>query len=144
MEAIESGLVKIPRIPVDDDAESFDVKWRAIYANAKPKKVTREELPGLLEDSLASLYADWVLEYDRWRKAGRRTPPVFIVVANNISNARALYDYIGGYERINKSGRTEFVRGVFGEFSNVEHDGTGWMDTRSPCSCTPSSTARTR
>ncbi len=129
MEAIESGLVKIPRIPVDDDAESFDVKWRAIYANAKPKKVTREELPGLLEDSLASLYADWVLEYDRWRKAGRRTPPVFIVVANNISNARALYDYIGGYERIDESGRTEYVRGVFAEFSNVEHDGTGWMDT---------------
>ena len=90
MEAIESGLVKIPRIPVDDDAESFDVKWRAIYANAQPKKVTREELPGLLDDALKSLYADWTQEHGRWLKAGRRTPPVFIVVANSIANARAL------------------------------------------------------
>jgi len=129
LEAIESGLVKIPRLPVDDDAESFDVKWRAIYANAKPKKVTREELPGLLEDALTSLQADWWLEWERWRKAGRRTPPVFIVVANSIPNARALYDYIGGYERTDESGRTEYVRGALAEFSNVEHDGTGWKET---------------
>ncbi|MDE0139495.1 MAG: DEAD/DEAH box helicase family protein [bacterium] len=129
MEAIESGLVKIPRLPVDDDAESFDVKWRAIYANAKPKKVTREELPGLLEDALTSLQADWWLEWERWRKAGRRTPPVFIVVANSIPNARALYEYIGGYERTDESGRTEYVRGALAEFSNVEHDGTGWKET---------------
>ena len=129
MEAIESGLVKIPRIPVDDDAESFDVKWRAIYANAKPKKVTRQELPGLLDDALKSLYADWWLEHERWLKAGRRTPPVFIVVANSIPNARALYDYIGGYEREDESGRTEYVRGELAEFSNVRHEGTGWKKT---------------
>ena len=129
MEAIESGLVKIPRLPVDDDAESFDVKWRAIHANAKPKRVTRDELPGLLEDALQSLYADWLQEYGRWLKAGRRTPPVFIVVANSITNARALYDYIGGYEREDKSGRTEYVRGELAEFSNVRHEGTGWNET---------------
>lgn len=129
MEAIESGLVKIPRIPVDDDAETFDVKWRAIYANAKPKTVTQEELPGLLEDALRSLYFDWVLEKDRWRKAGRRTPPVFIVVANSIANARALYEWIGGYERTDDSGRTEYVPGALGEFSNVELGGKGWNQT---------------
>ena len=129
MEAIESGLVKIPRLPVDDDAESFDVKWRAIYANAKPKTVTEEELPGLLDDALKSLYADWVLEWDRWRKAGRRTPPVFIVVANSISNARALYDYIGGYERTDEEDRTEYVPGALGEFTNVELGGKGWKET---------------
>lgn len=129
MEAIESGLVKIPRLPVDDDAEGFDVKWRAIYANAKPKKVTREELPGLLEDSLHSLYFDWALEWERWRKAGRRTPPVLIVVANSISNARALYDYIGGYERTDESGRTEYVVGALAELSNVRLSSVGWKDT---------------
>ena len=131
MEAIESGLVKIPRLPVDDDAEGFDVKWRALYRNAKPKKVTRHSLPGLLEDALTSLQADWWLEWERWRKAGRRTPPVFIVVANSISNARALYEYIGGYERTDPhSGRTEYVKGrTSGEFSNVRLDGTGWKET---------------
>ena len=129
MEAIESGLVKIPRIPVDDDAESVDVKWRAIHANAKPKKVTREELPGLLEDAMRSLYFDWVLEWDRWRQAGRRTPPVFIVVANSISHAKALYEHIGGYERTNESGRTEYVAGALAEFSNVRLSGAGWKET---------------
>ncbi|MCY4371838.1 MAG: DEAD/DEAH box helicase family protein [bacterium] len=129
LEAIESGLVKIPRLPVDDDAESFDVKWRAIYANAKPKKVTREELPGLLEDSLHSLYFDWVLEWKRWRDAGRRTPPVLIVVANSIFNARALYDYIGGYERTDESGRTEYVVGALAELSNVRLSSAGWKET---------------
>ena len=129
MEAIESGLVKIPRLPVDDDTEGFDVKWRAIHANAKPKRVTREELPGLLEDALQSLYIDWVLEWERWRKAGRRTPPVFIVVANSISNARALYEYIGGYEHTDEEGRTEYVRGALAEFSNVRLSGIGWKET---------------
>lgn len=130
MEAIESGLVKIPRLPVDDDAEGFDVKWRALYANSKPKRATREELPGLLDDALKSLYIDWAREWYRWRRAGRRTPPVFIVVANSISNARALYEYIGGYERTDRrSGRTEYVKGVLAEFSNVELDATGWKDT---------------
>ena len=129
MEAIESGLVKIPRLPVDDDAEGFDVKWRAIHANAKPKTVTREELPGLLEDALQSLYIDWALEWERWRKAGRRTPPVFIVVANSITNARALYEHIGGYERTDEEGRTEYVRGALAEFSNVRLSGIGWKET---------------
>ncbi len=129
MEAIESGLVKIPRLPVDDDAEGFDVKWRALYANSKPKKVTREQLPGLLDDALKSLYIDWCLEWERWRKAGRRTPPVFIVVANSISNAKALYEYIGGYERTDGSGRTEYVKGELAEFSNIRLEGTDWKDT---------------
>ncbi len=129
LEAIESGLVKIPRLPVDDDAEGFDVKWRALYKHAKPKTVTREKLPGLLEDALTSLYADWWLEWERWRKAGRRTPPVFIVVANSIANARALYEYIGGYERTDQqSGRTEYVRGALAEFSNIRLEGTGWKE----------------
>jgi len=82
-----------------------------------------------LEDALTSLYADWVLEWDRWRRAGRRTPPVFIVVANSISNARAVYDYIGGYERTDESGRTEYVRGALEDFSNVRTRGTGWKET---------------
>ena len=129
MEVIDSGLVKIPRLPVDDDAEGFDVKWRALHANAKLKTVTREDLPGLLEDALQSLYIDWVLEWERWRKAGRRTPPVFIVVANSISNARALYEYIGGYERTDEEGRTEYVRGALAEFSNVRLSGIGWKET---------------
>ena len=129
MEAIESGLVKIPRLPVDDDAEGFDVKWRALYANSVPKTVKREELPGLLEDALGSLYFDWAREWDRWRRAGRRTPPVFIVVANSISNARALYDYIGGYERTDEEGRTEYVVGRWGDLSNVRLGGAGWKET---------------
>ncbi|MDE0644163.1 MAG: DEAD/DEAH box helicase family protein [bacterium] len=130
LEAIESGLVKIPRLPMEDDAKSFDLKWRALYANANPKKVTRTELPGLLDDALKSLYIDWAKEWARWRRAGRRTPPVFIVVANSISNAQALYDYIGGYELVDKeSGRIEYVAGKLAEFSNVELEGRGWKQT---------------
>ena len=129
MEAIESGLVKIPRLPVDDDTEGFDVKWRSLYDNSVPKKVTSTQLPGLLDDAMTSLYIDWCKEWERWRKAGRRTPPVFIVVANSIANARALYDYISGYERVDSSGRTEYVTGALAEFSNVRLSGIGWKQT---------------
>ena len=86
-------------------------------------------MPGLLEDALQSLYIDWVQEWERWRKAGRRTPPVFIVVANSISHARALYEHMGGYERTDESGRTEYVAGALAEFSNVRLSGTGWKET---------------
>ena len=99
----------------------------------------------MLEDALQSLYIDWALEWERWRKAGRRTPPVFIVVANSITNARALYEHIGGYERTDEEGRTEYVRGALAEFSKRPAEaGSAGRRHRLPCSCTRSSTATTR
>ena len=65
MDAIESGIVKTPRLPVLDDAVSGDMpKYRALYENlpknALPKKGRRksgneldpEELPELLRGAL--------------------------------------------------------------------------------------------
>ena len=39
MDAIESGLVKVPRIPIDDDTRYDETVWRKIYTNTKPKKL---------------------------------------------------------------------------------------------------------
>ena len=45
MDGIESGLVKIPRVPVDDDSDERDVAWRNLYRNTNPKTIRGDAAP---------------------------------------------------------------------------------------------------
>ncbi|AMV38779.1 BPTD_3080 family restriction endonuclease [Planctomyces sp. SH-PL62] len=114
MDAIESGIVKIPRVPVADNAMTGDYpKYRDLWVYIRDglKDVRRGPadantpplLPGLLEGALKSLYghyarkfADW--EADEESRANGGTPPVFIVVCNNTNVSKAVFDYVSGYE----------------------------------------------
>ena len=53
-----------------------------------------------------------------------RGAPVFIVVCNNTSTSKLVYDHIAGYER-EESGRTVLIDGKLPLFRNVEEDGAG-------------------
>ncbi|MDE0664783.1 MAG: DEAD/DEAH box helicase family protein [Acidimicrobiaceae bacterium] len=52
MDSIESGLVKIPQVPVEDDSVGERVQWRNLYANTTPKKVKRDAVPTELNRAL--------------------------------------------------------------------------------------------
>ena len=102
MDSIESGLVKIPQVPVDDDSDAGDVKWRNLYANTTPRRVRREAVPAELKRALDALYRSYEQKHDLWMdpddpEMRMPTPPVLIVVANNISNATAIAEHIAGW-----------------------------------------------
>ena len=116
MDAIESGIVKIPRVPVADNASDDDLPvFRNLWENIKtkmPKKgrgrnaaaLDPMRLPTELLTALDALYADYEQTYERWRAASKPSPPVFIVVCNNTSTSKLVHDYISGFERTDPDG----------------------------------------
>ena len=136
IDAIEAGLVKVPRVPVADDAMQGEAPtyrdlWVRIRDHLPKKGRTREaaaggrepRLPAELEGALQSLYANYEQYYRRWETdvetRGRgRTPPVFIVVCNNTSVSKLVHDYVAGWEKTLPDGRTVWVPGKLRLFSN--------------------------
>ena len=119
IDAVESGLVKIPRVPVDDQSIDADgrpthlhPRYRNIYLHNQKREITAPLAPEVGEP-LHQLYAHYAEDtLPVYAENGR--PPVMIVVANTIKNATALHRYIAGYKdgRIWKPGNLEI-------FSNV-------------------------
>ncbi len=128
MDSIESGLVKIPQVPVDDDSASERVQWRNLYANTTPKTVKRDSVPAELDRALAALYRSYEQKFNQWMHPDdpdktMPTPPVFIVVANNIANATAVADHIAGWAEKRSDGSTEYHEGACPLFANYRTDG---------------------
>lgn len=115
IDAIESGIVKVPRVPVSDDAVSGEQPtYRDLWLRIRdelPKKGRKTDaiggepkLPIELEGALQSLYSNYKRSYDRWERqdrarSGGSTPPVFIVVCNNTNVSKMVFDYIAGWEK---------------------------------------------
>lgn len=137
MDAIESGIVKVPRLPVDDDAHSQLVTYLHLYEHVKdhprwPRKVSMSSLPPAgsweppeaLEGALRSLYKSYEAAYRDWEerlKPFDEPPPVMIVVTPNTLVSKLLYDWIAGYE-VESDGETRHIPGHLPLFSNVEDD----------------------
>ena len=127
MESIESGLVKVPRVPCDDDTNAEQTIWRNLHKNTKPKTIQPDGVPlqEPLAGAMSAVYSDYERVFQIWENTNMKTPPVMIVVANNITAASALYDWISGTE-----GRGQTFRaGNLPLFSNVREDGSGWHRT---------------
>lgn len=118
IEAIEAGLTKIPRVPVDDDSDQDEPVFRELYQNAEPKRIDPDNPPEVVRELLNTMHRHYQSTEAAIGEGG--TPPVMIVVVNSIQNANALYQYIAGGER---DGR--WMPGQFEEFSNVESDRSG-------------------
>ena len=120
MDAIESGLVKVPRVPVDDDTAASSTAWRRLYEATPHKRLPKRSddpaavLPEPLNGALEASVREWRATHLRTRDH-QPTPPVMIVVANTVANAVALYEHIAGLEE--PGGR--LLEGRFEEFSNV-------------------------
>jgi type III restriction enzyme len=132
VEAIESGIVKIPRVPVDDNATTPDVRFLNLWPGIKdglPKKsrregtVTPDQMPGLLEGAFNALYNSYARAFAAWENSDAQKygepAPVFIVVCNNTTVSKMVYDYIAGWEKPLNDYQKVWVPGRLALFSNI-------------------------
>jgi len=145
IDAIECGIVKVPRVPVSDDSMASELPtYRNIWALIRehlPKKGrgTKDEsgggtnLPKELEGALYSLYGNYEKYYRKWEqnteaRAKGQTPPVFIVVCNNTNVSKLVYDWISGWGKKLSDDSTVVVPGNLPIFRNSD-DGDNWLST---------------
>lgn len=136
IDAIESGIVKVPRVPIAEDSMTGEMPtyrdlWTRIRDKLPKKGRSKSEygeepkIPLQLEGALQSLYSNYVKTYEAWNAdkdalAKGNTPPVFIVVCNNTSVSRMVYNYIAGWDKTIDEETTVPVPGKLKLFSNVE------------------------
>ncbi|WP_295431961.1 BPTD_3080 family restriction endonuclease [uncultured Thiodictyon sp.] len=138
IDAIESGIVKVPRVPVADNTDQQESPvyrrlWDAIGkqlpsgTRAKKAEAQTPQLPKELEGALHHLYSDYAKSYAGYQvktAAGwDLMPPVYIVVCSNTQVSKLVFDWIAGYEKALNGGETVIVPGQLPIFSNVERHG---------------------
>jgi type III restriction enzyme len=134
MDAIECGIVKLPRVPVADNIPGDEVPvFRNLWEHIRkemPKKGRGKtdgldplKLPTKLCAALDALYKHYKETYDVWRQAGTKAPPCFIVVCNNTSTSKLVFDYISGFTRTDENGAEKTIEGKFELFRNFDEHG---------------------
>ena len=107
-DAIESGLVKTPRVVIRDDGRlSRDYKSRFYHIYNDPEvkdDITRkaeahEPLPDLVAKGYYFLGKDWLEWVNKWKESSHKTPPVMITVANRVETA-ARIEYAFNHKKI--------------------------------------------
>ena len=105
VDAIESGIVKIPRVPVDDNTGALIPKYFRLWEHinqqlpasqrqtarrrAKPEAVLREA-----EGALATLASEWKRTYEAFVQAASPVPPALIVVCDNTDLSKLVHEHI--------------------------------------------------
>ena len=134
MDAIECGIVKLPRVPVADNIPGEEMPrfrnlWEHIRTRmpkkgrGKAKTLDPLSLPVELQTALEALYGHYQKTFDLWQENGIRVPPCFIVVCNNTSTSKLVYDYISGFQRVNEDGSTTLENGRLALFRNFDEHG---------------------
>ena len=119
VEAIEAGLTKIPKVPVDDDSINEEPIYRDLYEKTHPKKIPLNDVQPNIKLLLEEIHRDYTENFEiKYSKINKT--PVFLVVANTVENATALFGYLSGYKD-NKE--KKWVKGAFGVFSNIDDHG---------------------
>ena len=102
VDAIEAGIVKIPRAPVSDNLSVEQIPiYRDIYNQTKDTKgpFSEHRINSDLESALQTMYDDYDRENREWEMHRSDSKvPTFVVVANTIRNASGLFRYIAGFE----------------------------------------------
>jgi type III restriction enzyme len=139
MDAIESGIVKVPRVPVDDNADTPSVLHLRLWDHVGtelPKRKAKATAAGgpwvpppTLESALLSLHRSYEKSFNRWQadlEQHGEPPPVFIVVCPNTVVSKLVYDWIGGVDVERPDGSMIPKPGHLELLSNVDAAG-GWM-----------------
>lgn len=121
VDAIESGIVKIPRIPVDDNSgqpipkyfhiwktinESLPASERATQRRKpKPESVFREA-----EGALATLAGEWKKTFKEFRDSDYPVPPAMICVCDNTDLAELIFEYISGEKIVEDKSSKKKIR----------------------------------
>ena len=134
MDAIECGIVKLPRVPVadnipDGEMPRFRNLWQHIRTRmpkkgrGKVKTLDPLSLPVELQTALQALYGHYRQTFELWEKARITVPPCFIIVCNNTSTSKLVYDFVSGFRRENEDGTTTFENGRLSLFRNFNEHG---------------------
>ena len=140
MDAIECGIVKLPRVPVADNIPGGEMpKFRNLWEHIRedmPKKGRGKvshldplSLPVELQTALEALYGHYQKTFEMMQEDGFALPPCFIVVCNNISTSKLVHDYISGFHRVNDDGSTTFHNGRLGAVQELRR---GWQQVPPP------------
>lgn len=116
VDAIESGIVKIPRLPVSDTTGRPEPRYFKLWENIKSDLAPADFLPGRArkpkpevvyrqaEPALQKLASQWAERFKYITEAtpGQvQAPPVLIVVCDNTEIAEVFYRRISGEEPLN-------------------------------------------
>ena len=134
MDAIECGIVKLPRVPVADNISGSEMpKFHNLWEHIRkdmPKKGREKstaldplKIPVPLQTALQALYGHYEKTFTLWQNAGIEVAPCFIVVCNNTSTSKLIYDYIAGFNRKNSDGSTTLENGRLELFRNFDDYG---------------------
>ncbi|HED12577.1 MAG TPA: restriction endonuclease, partial [Gammaproteobacteria bacterium] len=134
MDAIECGIVKLPRVPVAENIPGNEMPmfrnlWEHIRKDmpkkgrGKAKTLDPLSLPVRLQTALEALYGHYQKTYQLWEDAGVPVPPCFIVVCNNTSTSKLVYDFISGFYRQNDDGSETLENGRLPLFQNYDEHG---------------------
>ncbi len=134
MDAIECGIVKLPRVPVaenipGDDMPMFRNLWENIRKDMPKKGRGKSEsldplaLPARLQTALQALYGHYEKTFKLWEEARISVPPCFIIVCNNTSTSKLVYDFISGFQRQTEDGSSTLENGRLALFRNFDEHG---------------------
>lgn len=137
MDAIECGIVKLPRVPVMDnvpggDTPMFRNLWDELQKDpiklpkkgrASGQKLDPQKLPSPLLTAIDALYGHYEKTYAAWKESGIGVDPVFIVVCNNTATSKLVHDYIAGYAVEDEDGNVTQFKGKCELFRNFDPDG---------------------
>ncbi|HVX04521.1 MAG TPA: DEAD/DEAH box helicase family protein [Rhodanobacteraceae bacterium] len=133
MDAIECGIVKLPRVPVSDNIPGNEVPvYRNLWDHIRkdmPKKGRGKaasldplKLPVMLQTALEALYGHYEKVFETWRDKVR-VPPCFIIVCQNTAVSKLVYDFVSGFDRPNEDGEIKYIPGRFELFRNADEYG---------------------
>ena len=133
MDAIESGIVKLPRVPVAENIPGAEMPiyrnlWEHIRKDmpkkgrGKQKNLDPLKLPTRLQSALQALYGHYEKTFELWRKSGVGIPPCFIIVCQNTAISKLVYDYVSGFYQESNEGVERLRNGALPLFRNYDEN----------------------
>ncbi len=134
MDAIESGIVKLPRVPIADNIQRDDMpRYRNLWENIRTKMPRKGRarsgdldplsLPVELQTALEALYGHYAKTFRYWQEADIEVPPCFVIVCNNTATSKLVYDYIAGFTQQTSNGTIRAEQGRLELFRNFDEQG---------------------
>ena len=80
-------------------------------------------LPVRLQAALDALYGHYETTFRLWAEAEIPVPPCFIIVCNNTSTSKLVYEYISGFQRSSENGKQPVQNGRLALFRNFDDNG---------------------
>ncbi|SFI18005.1 BPTD_3080 family restriction endonuclease [Nitrosomonas sp. Nm34] len=131
MDAIECGIVKLPRVPVAENIPGNEMPvYRNLWEHIRrdmPRKgrgsgamLDPLKLPTRLQTALQALYGHYDKTFHLWQENQISVPPCFIIVCQNTAISKLIYDYVSGFYQKQQDGTPHLHNGMLPLFRNFD------------------------